>query len=69
VTSSFEKLQGVLRKLPGIGFRSSERIALHLLIGKPGQLQTLVAALEEAANSVRRCIRCGNLSESDLCDI
>ncbi|HEY5229172.1 MAG TPA: recombination mediator RecR, partial [Opitutaceae bacterium] len=38
-------------------------------IGKPEQLRSLVAALGEAANSVRRCSRCGNLSESELCAV
>jgi recombination protein RecR len=65
----FETLQQTLRKLPGIGFRSSERIALHLLLGKPEQLQALVGALTEAARSLRRCSRCGNLSEDALCVI
>jgi recombination protein RecR len=69
VTTAFEKLQQVLRKLPGVGFRSSERIALHLLIGKPDQLQSLVSALQEASQVIRRCTRCGNLSEDSLCAI
>jgi recombination protein RecR len=69
VTSAFERLQQVLRQLPGVGFRSSERIALHLLLGKPEQLQSLVAALEEASRVIRRCARCGNLSEDSLCAI
>jgi recombination protein RecR len=69
VTTAFEKLQQALRKLPGVGYRSSERIALHLLIGKPDQLPSLVAALEEAARSIHRCTRCGNLSEASLCPI
>jgi recombination protein RecR len=67
MTSAFGKLQEALRKLPGIGYRSSERIALHLLIGKPEQLQSLIAALGEASRSVRSCSRCGNLSEDSLC--
>jgi recombination protein RecR len=58
-----------LKKLPGVGFRSSERIALHLLVGKPEQLRALVDALEDASKSVRRCTRCGNLSEESLCQI
>ncbi len=66
---AFENLQRALRKLPGVGFRSSERIALHLLVGKPEQLAPLVEALSEAARAVRRCSRCGNLSEADLCEI
>ena len=69
MTPAFEKLQKHLKQLPGLGFRSSERIALHLLVEKPERLKTLVAALEEAAGSVRRCGRCGNLSEGELCDI
>jgi recombination protein RecR len=69
MTAAFEKLQGALRKLPGVGFRSSERIALHLLIGRPEQLSQLLEALDAAAKAVRRCSRCGNLSEAELCAI
>ena len=68
-TSAFEKLQNHLKQLPGLGYRSAERIALHLLVGKPERLPALVAALEEAAGAVRRCVRCGNLAESDSCAI
>jgi recombination protein RecR len=69
MTPAFEKLQKHLKQLPGLGFRSSERIALHLLVEKPGRLPALVEALEEAAKSVRRCERCGNLAEGELCAI
>ena len=69
MTPSFEKLQKQLKQLPGLGFRSSERIALHLLVEKPEQLAALVSALEAAAGSVKRCARCGNLAEGDECAI
>jgi recombination protein RecR len=69
MTPAFEKLQKHLKQLPGLGYRSSERIALHLLVEKPARLPELVAALEAAAKSVRRCSRCGNLAESELCPI
>lgn len=69
MTPAFEKLQKHLKQLPGLGFRSSERIALHLLVEKPTQLPALVIALEEAAAAVRRCPRCGNLAEGHLCGI
>jgi recombination protein RecR len=69
MTPAFEKLQKHLKQLPGLGFRSSERIALNLLVEKPARLPALIAALEEAARSVRRCSRCGNLAEGDLCAI
>ncbi|MEO6873563.1 MAG: recombination mediator RecR [Opitutaceae bacterium] len=69
MTPAFEKLQKHLKQLPGLGYRSAERIALNLLVEKPARLPELVQALEEAARAVRRCSRCGNLAESDLCEI
>jgi len=69
MSSAFEKLQQQLKQLPGLGYRSSERIALHLLVEKPERLSQLVSALEEAARTVRRCARCGNLAEAELCAI
>lgn len=66
---ALEKLQQHLKQLPGVGFRSAERIALHLLVEKPERLGLLVAALEEAGREVRRCARCGNLAEAELCAI
>lgn len=69
MTPAFEKLQRHLKQLPGLGYRSAERIALHLLVEKPGQLRQLVDALEEASRAVRRCGRCGNLAEGELCEI
>ena len=68
MTPAFEKLQKHLKQLPGLGYRSSERIALHLLVEKPAQVPALVTALEEAARAVRRCARCGNLAEGDCCE-
>jgi len=69
MASAFETLQQLLKQLPGLGYRSSERLALHLLVEKPERLPALVAALETAARSVRRCQRCGNLAEGESCGI
>jgi recombination protein RecR len=69
MSPSLEKLQKTLKQLPGVGYRSAERIALHLLVEKPARLPALVDALQEAAKSVRRCQRCGNIAEGDLCEI
>jgi recombination protein RecR len=69
VTPALENLQKQLKQLPGIGFRSAERIALHLLVEKPARLPGLVAALEAAAKNVRRCTLCGNLSETEQCPV
>jgi recombination protein RecR len=69
VTPAFDRLRQQLKRLPGVGHRAAERIALHLLVGKPAELPALVSALEEAAAGVRRCTRCGNLAEAELCAI
>jgi recombination protein RecR len=69
MTPAFEKLQQALKRLPGVGYRSAERIALHLLVEKPGRLPELVAILAEAARAVRRCARCGSLAEGELCAV
>ncbi len=69
MTPALEALQKALKQLPGIGYRSAERIALHLLVEKPGRLPELVAALESAAKNVRRCAVCGNLAEEVHCAV
>jgi recombination protein RecR len=69
MTPALEQLQKLLKQLPGVGYRSAERIALHLLVEKPGRLPELVNALEAAAKNVRRCAVCGNLSEEEHCPI
>ncbi|MBI3885650.1 MAG: recombination protein RecR [Opitutae bacterium] len=69
MTPALENLQKQLKQLPGIGYRSAERLALHLLVSQPARLPELVSALEHAARSVRRCAVCGNLAEEELCPI
>jgi len=69
MTPAFEALQKQLKQLPGLGFRSAERIALHLLVEKPARLPELVEALNVAAKSVSRCDACGNLSEGGPCAV
>jgi recombination protein RecR len=69
MTPAFEKLQKHLKQLPGVGYRSAERIALHLLVERPERLPALVEALQSAAGTVHRCARCGNLAEGGQCAI
>jgi multidrug resistance efflux pump len=54
VTASFDKLQQSLRKLPGLGYRSAERIALHLVVENPARAAELIDALKEAAEKTAR---------------
>jgi len=69
MTPAFDALQKQLKKLPGVGFRSAERMAIHLLQEKPESCQALIDALKLAKDKVSSCPRCGNLSEDGECEI
>ena len=69
MTSAFEKLLQELKRLPGLGFRSAERIALHLLVEQPQALENLIESMQEARQTVCRCEICGNIAEDIQCAI
>ncbi|MEY3391779.1 MAG: hypothetical protein RLZZ322_627 [Verrucomicrobiota bacterium] len=69
MTPSFDKVRQLLKMLPGMGHRSAERLALHLLVERPGKLAPLLESLQAAASAVRRCARCGSLAETELCPV
>ncbi|MDR2981699.1 MAG: recombination mediator RecR [Puniceicoccales bacterium] len=69
MTPAFEHVRQLLKQLPGLGHRSAERLALHLLVERPERLSPLVEALASAAQTIKRCDRCGNLCEGELCAI
>lgn len=69
MTPSFEALQKQLKKLPGVGYRSSERMAIQLLLEKPDSARALIDALEAARDRVSSCSICGNICESERCSI
>ena len=69
MTPSFDKVRQLLKMLPGMGHRSAERLALHLLVERPGKLTPLLESLQAAAAAVRRCGRCGSLAETELCPV
>ncbi len=56
-------------RLPGIGPKSAQRIAFHLLSTDRADIERLRAALLRVAEEVRFCERCGNVSEGELCRI
>src|ERR671933_1975927 len=58
-----------LGRLPGVGPKSAQRIAFHLLAADPVDVRRLVAALTEVKDKVRFCTICGNVSEEDQCRI
>ncbi|MFA5257858.1 MAG: recombination mediator RecR, partial [Opitutales bacterium] len=63
MTPAFDKIRQTLRRLPGLGFRSAERIALHLLVEHPERCAELVEALRDASLRISRCGVCGNICE------
>ncbi|GAA4350465.1 recombination mediator RecR [Angustibacter luteus] len=58
-----------LGRLPGVGPKSAQRIAFHLLAAEPADVRRLVTALTEVKDKVRFCAVCGNVSEDELCRI
>jgi len=58
-----------LSRLPGVGPKSAQRIAFHLLKTDREEVSRLTRAIDEARDSVRLCERCFNFSESAVCHI
>jgi len=58
-----------LSKLPGVGPRSAERIALHLVQTEPGVVKHLAEALVTARERIQFCTTCGALTEKSPCSI
>jgi recombination protein RecR len=58
-----------LGRLPGVGPKSAQRIAFHILAADPIDVQRLVDALREVKERVRFCTICGNVAEEDQCRI
>ena len=64
-----ERLITELAKLPGIGPRTAQRLAFHMLKLKPEEILPLAAAITDVKEKIGFCRRCFNLAEGDLCTI
>lgn len=69
LTGPLQRLIEELKKLPGIGSRSAERIAFHLLKATRDEAIGLADAVRDIKDKVRPCSRCFNLADADLCTI
>ena len=58
-----------LGRLPGIGPKSAQRIAFHLLAAEPADVGRLAAALQRVKDEVKFCTTCGNVAEAEQCRI
>jgi len=58
-----------LSKLPSIGRKTAQRLAIHLLKSDIDTVEKLLSAIHNLKTKLRFCNRCFNISTEDLCDI
>jgi recombination protein RecR len=66
---SVDNLVAQFTRLPGIGSRTAQRLAFHILQRPAEEVLALAGALAEVKERVRFCRECGNLTEEELCGI
>jgi recombination protein RecR len=64
-----ERLVEALRVLPGVGPRSAQRMAYHLLQHQRAGAEELSSAIAAALGAVRRCAKCNNFTEDEVCTL
>jgi len=67
--SVIEQLTGELGRLPGIGPKTALRLVHFLMKGSKDDARRLARAITELAERIRPCVRCGNFSEQELCEV
>lgn len=67
--SSLDALIDALRRLPGVGVKSAQRMAFHLMQHDRDGAVLLSRALGEAASHVRHCERCNTFTEAQICSL
>ena len=67
-THSLDTLIQSLRRLPGVGVRSAQRMAFHLLQHDREGAQLLARSLQDAVANVRHCVLCHTFTEGEVCD-
>lgn len=67
--SAIDELTGELAKLPGIGRKTAQRLAFHLLKEPPETARALAEAIRRVRDQVQACATCGNLGDDSPCAI
>ncbi|MEO3692106.1 recombination mediator RecR [Roseateles paludis] len=67
--SSLDALIDALKRLPGVGQKSAQRMAFHLLQHDRAAMQGLAQALRAAGEDIKHCQRCHTFSETELCRV
>lgn len=68
-TKPLSKLIGELSKLPGIGNKTAQRLAFHILSIGDSEAEALADSIKEAKEKLHYCSVCGNLTETDPCEL
>ena len=69
LSPAVDNLVAQLTRLPGIGTRTAQRLAFHLLSVPAAEAGALADAIREVKERVRFCRECGNLTEEETCEI
>jgi recombination protein RecR len=69
LSPAVQNLVAQLTRLPGIGTRTAQRLAFHLLQVPKAEALALADAIRDVKERVRFCRECGNLTEAELCEI
>jgi len=67
--SHLDDLIAALRCLPGVGPKSAQRMAYHLLQRDRAGALYLASSLQRAATNIQHCSKCNNFSEQEVCDL
>lgn len=64
-----DNIVGELSRLPGVGRRTALRLAMHILKMDREDVATMALSISEFREHICHCARCGNLSDSEICEI
>ena len=66
---TFETLVECFQKLPGVGLKTAERYAFHVIEWKDEDIHKFIDGLSNIETGIHQCKICGNLSENELCEV
>ena len=69
VSEPIVRLIQELSKLPGIGEKTAERLAFHLLAQPKSEAMLLSNAVRDLKEQVKSCIKCYNIADTEICDV
>ena len=64
-----ENIVSELNRLPGVGRRTALRLAMHILKMEREDVAAMTESIDLFRNNIRRCAKCGNLSDTEVCEI